>query len=1070
MENKIENNSDFITTTQYEPSISEAYWQAKWEAEGCFAFDDCSSNNKHSDEKSSKEKYYVLEMFPYPSGNIHMGHVRNYTLGDVTARFKRACGFNVLYPMGWDAFGLPAENAAIARGIHPADWTYSNIASMREQLKMIGFSYDWSREIATCDPEYYQHEQRFFLSMLKAGIAYRKEGVVNWDPVDNTVLANEQVIDGKGWRSGAVVERKRLSQWFLRITDFAGDLLDGLQQLDGWPEKVRLMQQNWIGKSSGAVIEFEINGETLTTHLSALTPNPSPDGRGEYPHKSHLSNPHPNPLPMGEGVAMSAVEDPSPKGRGLGEGSYVGEQNLAFERDVSSLPPYGGGLGWGLNELGFAVDESQINPTPSTLPPNFIKAYTTRPDTLFGMSFLAIASSHPLAEKISAEKLAAGDFTIADFIADCAKSGTSEEAIEKAEKLGVDTGLKVQNPFNGELHPIYIANFVLMEYGTGAVFGCPAHDVRDYEFASKYGLPIKRVVESEGVAGEGVDIAHEAFTGDGVLINSEFLNGLNVADAKEAAIKKLEEMQAGTRQVNYRLRDWGVSRQRYWGCPIPIIHCDDCGAVPVPEDQLPVELPKDGVSFDGVGNPLANHATWKHVDCPQCGKPAVRETDTFDTFFESSWYFARFCSPHFAGGIDAKAANALLPVDCYIGGIEHAVLHLLYARFFTRALAKLGYVDVQEPFKNLRTQGMVTHETYQDLSGKWLYPEEVKRGEDGEWVSLSGEKVSVMRTQKMSKSKNNTVDPRGIIAKFGADTARLFMMSDSPPERDLEWTEAGIEGAWRYVNRLWRMAQDGGRVAQHCPHPTLSLKQERASPHPQPLSQSERGEELPQLNSSPLNFNPPPQPSPARVEGAEFVAPNLANPIMEEAATMETVAMKGEKRVIFTDYNELTSSQMPVYRQLQKTIIAVREAIEQFQFNKAVASIRECSNALDELDLNDAVAAVLYHHGLKNLILLIAPFMPHLAESMWVAIGEAGLVVQQAFPVADMAVLADDEITIGVQINGKLRETLQVKKDTSNAELESRALALPAVQKHLQGLNVRKVICVQGKIVNVVAA
>jgi leucyl-tRNA synthetase len=882
----MENNTDFITNKEYQPSLAEAFWQSKWQEQACFAFD----------EASAKPKYYTLEMFPYPSGNIHMGHVRNYTLGDVTARFKRACGYNVLYPMGWDAFGLPAENAAISRNIHPADWTYQNIASMREQLQMLGFSYDWSREIATCDPEYYQHEQRFFLAMLKAGIAYRKEGVVNWDPVDNTVLANEQVVDGKGWRSGAVVERRKLSQWFLRITDFAGDLLEGLDGLEGWPEKVRLMQQNWIGKSDGAQIKFEI------------------------------------------------CRDSSP---------LEGEQ---AKQGQSPQQSRGG------------IDKEVV-------------VYTTRPDTLFGMSFLAIASSHPIAERLAAENP-----EIASFIAECAKTGTSEEAIEKADKIGIDTGLKVRNSFSGELHPIYIANFVLMEYGTGAVFGCPAHDERDYEFASKYGLPIKQVVN-----GEGADITKEAFTGDGVLINSEFLNGLNVAQAKEDAIKRLEEMGVGVRQTNYRLRDWGVSRQRYWGCPIPIIHCDDCGAVPVPDDQLPVELPKEGVRFDGVGNPLANHATWKHVDCPTCGKPAVRETDTFDTFFESSWYFARFCSPQSANGIDSKLANKLLPVDCYIGGIEHAVLHLLYARFFTRALAKMGYLDVKEPFKTLRTQGMVTHETYQDVKGKWLYPDQIEKNSNGNYVIIAEKYaqkhmldkienmiVRVGRSQKMSKSKHNTVDPRSIIEKFGADTARLFMMSDSPPERDLEWTDAGIEGAWRYVNRLWRMAQE-------CP--------------------------------------------------------------------------KSAKNV---DYASLTPAQLPIYRQVQKTIIAVRDAIEQFQFNKAVASIRECSNALEELDLNEA--------GAGDLILLIAPFMPHLAESMWAAIGAQDLVVQQPFPVADMNAVADDEITIGVQINGKLRETLRVKKDTPNAELESRALALPAVQKYLQGLTVRKVICVQGKIVNVVAS
>jgi leucyl-tRNA synthetase len=867
-----ENNTNFLFDTEYKPATLEKYWQKRWEESGCFAYR----------EASDKPKYYALEMFPYPSGNIHMGHVRNYTLGDVTARFKRALGFNVLYPMGWDAFGLPAENAAIARGIHPADWTYQNIATMREQLKSVGFSYDWSREIATCAPDYYQHEQRFFLKMLEAGIAYRKEGVVNWDPVDNTVLANEQVVDGKGWRSGAPVERRKLHQWFLRITDFAGDLLEGLNELDGWPEKVRLMQQNWIGKSSGALIDFAI------------------------------------------------------------------------------------------------ANIDQLDPNPSALNPK-ITVYSTRPDTLFGMSFLAIAPSHPIAET-----LAANNAEIANFIKQCSTLGTSEAAIETAEKIGFNTGIKVINPFNGEQYPVYIANFVLMDYGTGAVFGCPAHDERDHEFAVKYNLPIKQVVS----ASEEIDIQKAPYTETGTIINSDFLNGLSTIDAKETAINRLEEMQAGKRQINYRLRDWGVSRQRYWGCPIPIIHCPDCGAVPVPEDQLPVELPMEGVRFDGVGNPLANHETWKHVKCPSCGTDAVRETDTFDTFFESSWYFARYCSPHFAGGIDANAANALLPVDCYIGGIEHAVLHLLYARFFTRALSKLGYLNVQEPFKTLRTQGMVTHETYQTPDGKWLYPEEVLRNASGAIMRDGGAEVQVGRVQKMSKSKHNTVDPRHIIEQFGADTARLFMMSDSPPERDLEWTESGIEGAWRYVNRLWRLAHEYKNTLQ-----------------------------------SEISIN----------------------------------------------YATLDKDAQALYRKTHKTIASVREAIEQFQFNKAVASIRECTNVLEDYK-NKANDASIQPYVLGIVIKLIAPFMPHLAESMWALMGGRDMVATLAFPEADANAIAEDLITIGVQINGKLRDTLQITATAPKEELESQALALPNVQKYLIGLSVKKVIVVQGKIVNVVAA
>ena len=851
--NRTPHQPPFLTFERYDAGAAEAYWQKKWEEAGCFI---CA-------ETSPKPDYYALEMFPYPSGNIHMGHVRNYTLGDVTARFKRALGYNVLYPMGWDAFGLPAENAAIQRGVHPAAWTYQNIATMREQLKSIGLSYDWSREIATCAPDYYQHEQRFFLEFLERGLAYRKESFVNWDPVDNTVLANEQVVDGRGWRSGAVVERRKLSQWFLKITAFADDLLEGVNQLKGWPEKVRLMQSNWIGKSSGAEITF-------------------------------------------------ATENKS---------------------------------------------ES-------------ITVYTTRPDTLYGMSFLAISPNHPIAETC-----AKTDAKVAAFLAECAQTGTSEEALEKAEKKGVDTGLQVINPFSGATHPVYIANFVLMDYGTGAVFGCPAHDQRDLDFARTYALPVTRVVQGEDTA----PITDTAYTGDGVLISSDFLNGLNVADAKEAAINKLEAMGAGVRKTTYRLRDWGISRQRYWGCPIPIIHCEACGIVPVPKDQLPVTLPED-VTFDTPGNPLERHPTWKHVPCPACGKAALRETDTFDTFFESSWYFARFCSPHSTNGIDKAAAERFLPVDCYIGGVEHAVLHLLYARFFTRALNACGYMSVVEPFTRLKTQGMVTHETYQDESGKWLYPEEIERYENSLIVKENGKPVTLGRTQKMSKSKHNTVDPRHIIAAYGADTARLFMMSDSPPERDLEWTDSGIEGAHRYMQRLWRMVRE-----------------------------------------------------------AEHTESGIGNRVSENTV--------------------LTSK-------IHKTIAVVTDAIEEFQFNKAVAYIRELTNCLTE----EGIHPQLYRFGMETITQLIAPFMPHLAESMWAALGHSTLLTMEPWPVADPDFLIEDTVTLAVQVNGKLRATLEIAKDAPQAEVEAGALALENVQTHTEGKTIRKIIVVPGKIVNVVAA
>ena len=674
---------------RYNVRETEAKWQSTWEEQGSFRVDDGNG---------SRPKYYVLEMFPYPSGRIHMGHVRNYTLGDVVARAKRAQGFDVLHPMGWDAFGLPAENAAIQNKTHPAKWTRENIAAMRTQLKSMGLSYDWSREVTTCEPDYYQHEQKMFLEFLKVGLVYRKESWVNWDPEENTVLANEQVIDGRGWRSGALVERRLLSQWFLKITAFAEDLLKGLETLDRWPDRVRLMQENWIGRSEGLRLTFQLEGR----------PKDSQSG---------------------------------------------------------------------------------------------LEIYTTRPDTLYGASFVAIAANHPLAQE-----LAQKDPALAEFVAECNRMGTSEASIETAEKLGYATGVSASHPLlDGQTLPVYVANFVLMDYGSGALFGCPAHDQRDLDFARKYELPVLPVVAPKGVAATDVLIGDTAFTDDGVMINSGELDGLSVADAKSKVIGWMEGRGIGEATINYRLRDWGVSRQRYWGCPIPIIHCSSCGVVPVPDDQLPVILPED-VAFDKPGNPLAHHPSWKHVSCPACGGKAERETDTFDTFFESSWYFARYASPHSDKGIDRDLARRWLPVDQYIGGIEHAVLHLLYSRFFTRALKQCGYLDVEEPFAGLLTQGMVCHETYKDADGKWLFPEQVERQADGSLIETGTGRPAVLgRSEKMSKSKKNVVDPAFIIDSYGADTARLFMLSDSPPERDLDWTEAGIDGAYRYVHRLWRL-------------------------------------------------------------------------------------------------------------------------------------------------------------------------------------------------------------------------------------------------------------------------
>src|SRR5437763_12657303 len=674
--------------SRYNFRETEAKWQREWRERGSFEV--------HEDP--ARPKYYVLEMFPYPSGKLHVGHVRNYTMGDLVARYRRAQGYNVLHPMGWDAFGLPAENAAIAGNEHPAAWTSENIATMRAQLQRMGFSYDWSREIATCHPEYYRHEQKMFLDFLAVGLAYRKESWVNWDPVENTVLANEQVIEGRGWRSGALVEKRLLAQWNLRITAFSDELLDALRDLERWPERVRLMQEKWIGRSEGARVLFPIARRKET-----------------------------------------------------------------------------------------------------------IEVFTTRPDTLFGASFLALSPHHPLAQK-----LAKSDPTLSESIAECHRLGTSEAAIEAAEKRGYRTALQAVHPLDPKRRvPVYVANFVLMEYGTGAIFGCPAHDQRDLDFARKYGLPVIPVILPPGEDPAQFTIGDTPYVEDGIAFNSDFLDGLSVPDAKRTVGERLEQLGQGERTIAYRLRDWGVSRQRYWGCPIPIIHCSKCGIVPVPEQDLPVTLPQD-VSFNEPGNPLDRHPTWKYVTCPVCHGAAQRETDTFDTFFESSWYFLRFCSARAPVAFDRAAAEYWMPVDQYIGGVEHAVLHLLYSRFFTRALKRCGYVDLDEPFAGLFTQGMVLHQTYQNSADEWLFPKEVTEADGGRLVDPSGHPVSIGRLEKMSKSKKNVVDLDDVVDTYGADTARFYLLSDSPPERDLEWTATGIEGIWRYVNRLWRLVSEPG--------------------------------------------------------------------------------------------------------------------------------------------------------------------------------------------------------------------------------------------------------------------
>lgn len=697
--------------TRYDPQSAEPRWREAWEKADIF-------RTKAPAEAPGAPKAFVLEMFPYPSGRLHMGHVRNYAMGDVVARHKRAKGYNVLHPMGWDAFGMPAENAAMERKVHPGKWTYANIESMKAQFRKLGLSLDWSREFATCDPEYYGAQQALFLKLFEKGLVYRKASKVNWDPVDNTVLANEQVIDGRGWRSGALVEQRELTQWFFKITAYADDLLDAVQKLERWPEKVRTMQANWIGRSEGLEMRFYFDDEGAFQDLEDVAPG---------------------------------------KDEALKDYSFEPVNWLVWNK-------------------------------------SFIEVFTTRPDTLAGASFVAISPDHPLAKELSAR-----DERVKEFLIECAKIGTSEEAIEKAEKLGFDTGLRLVHPFGDPTLPVFIANFVLMGYGTGAIFGCPAHDQRDFDFARKYGLPIIPVVLPPDADANSFAIADAPYTGPGTIFNSGFLNGLSTEDAKQAAIRKIEELGVGKGKVNYRLRDWGVSRQRYWGCPIPVIHCEDCGVVGVPQADLPVRLPED-VTFDVPGNPLDRHPTWKHVNCPNCGKPARRETDTLDTFVDSSWYYARFAS-----ATDPAERAYWLPVDQYIGGVEHAVLHLLYSRFFSRAMRDVGELDLPsgEPFAGLFTQGMVTHETYKSEAGIWLEPSAVERKDGKVFEIASGKPVKVGAIEKMSKSKKNTVDPDAIVATYGADVARWFVLSDSPPERDVEWTQSGAEGAARFVQRVW---------------------------------------------------------------------------------------------------------------------------------------------------------------------------------------------------------------------------------------------------------------------------
>jgi leucyl-tRNA synthetase len=847
--------------TQYIPKDIEAKWQQYWRENQSFGVS----------EDLDKEKYYLLEMFPYPSGRIHMGHVRNYAIGDVVARFKRMQGFNVLHPMGWDAFGMPAENAAIEHGIHPGKWTYENIASMRKQLERIGLSYDWQREFATCDADYYRWEQLVFLKMFEKGLAYKKGSSVNWCDDCQTVLANEQVDDGCCWRCGHQVTQKQLEQWFFKITDYADELLDGTEKLKGWPERVLAMQRNWIGKSYGCEIEFK-------------------------------------------------VADADRK----------------------------------------------------------IEVFTTRPDTLFGVTFMSLAPEHPQVSSLVTEQQRA---EVDKFIAEVALQDKLDRTSGDLEKKGVFTGSYCVNPLTGYKIPIFLANFVLMDYGTGAVMAVPAHDQRDFEFAQKYQLPLQVVIQPEGEELEAADLT-EAYVGQGILVNSGEFNGIDNDTAKEKIAAYLDARGEGRKTVNYRLRDWGVSRQRYWGTPIPIIYCDSCGTVPVPEKDLPVKLPLDVELTGEGGSPLAHHSEFLNVTCPICGQQARRESDTFDTFVESSWYYARYTCPTYTDGpLDKDAANYWLPVDQYIGGIEHAVMHLLYARFFTKILRDLGYVDVDEPFTNLLTQGMVCKETQRCPEHGWLYPEQV---EDGRCCEC-GRVVQLGRTEKMSKSKKNVIDPNELIDQFGTDTARLFSLFAAPPEKDLEWNEQGVEGCYRFLGRVWRS-----------------------------------------------------------------VAENLE---LIKSAEID---------------KKLDGTAADLHRKTHQTIKKVTEDIDgRFHFNTAIAAVMELVNAVYAFKAV-ATSPGVVREALETTVRLLSPFVPHICEDLWQQLGHQGGIEKAGWPTYDEAALVADEITIVVQVNGKVRGKLSIAVAADKETVEAAALAEPNVQRFIEGKQVRKVIVVPGRLVNVV--
>lgn len=948
----------FTEMERYNFKKTEKKWQKYWEDNNSFKFD----------KNDNRQKYYVLSMFPYPSGELHVGHLRNFTIGDIIARFKRMQGYNVLHPMGADAFGLPAENAAIKKNINPEEWTINNIEKFKTSMKLLGLSFDYSRFFATCLPDYYGKQQEIFIKLFKKGLAYQKESFVNWDPVDQTVLANEQIVNGRGWRSGAVVEKKKLKQWFFKTTNYAEELLNDLEKLDGWPKKVKLMQKNWIGRSEGALVDFNIADNEVKNkkviELDCLEPWFSCLKDGTKTIEGRKNSTKYQNIKGGTIIKFKNNSD-SFLVEVLKVEKYKNVREYLESNDLSRIAPFASGIDEVekiYRDMVTDIDNYEFLAFHVRRIYDKITVYTTRPDTLFGASFVAISANHPLAEQ-----LAKNNKNIADFIEDCGKTSIDEETIETTEKKGMDTGLKVIHPFNSNIKlPVYIANFVLMDYGTGAIFACPAHDKRDYDFAKKYGLPITKVIECEALP----------FEEDGIAINSDFLNGLTTKEAKVKAIEKIEELGIGKKKINYRLRDWGFSRQRYWGCPIPVVYCEKCGTVHLENKDLPLKLPKD-VEFTGKGNPLENHPTWKYTKCPKCGSPAIRETDTMDTFVDSSWYFFRYPELTEDRPFNSELCEKLLPIDQYVGGVEHAILHLIYCRFFTKALRDCGYFKMDEPVKNLFNLGMVCHKAYRGVKSKdWCYPWNVEE-KNGKYYNIeTKEELSCEGIIKVSKSKLNVIDMTKVTEDYGADAARVFIMSDNPADEDFEWTEDGIDSCWKYINRFYRLA---------------------------------------------MNFKD-------RFDLSEF---NCVNEIVKNT---------------------------------HKTIKAVTNNLNKLEFNKAIAKIRELTNFLEKVQINSDEEKKSYSFALVSVIKLFMPFAPHLCCELLETFG----IGNQDWPSFNEEYTIDNNVTIALQVNGKLRGTINVPLDFDKNELEKLAKEETNVAKYIGDKAIKKTIVVPNKLVNFV--